>query len=189
MTLARSFRYIIMAITSFIACCLSTNSFAKTLNLHAEPKQESKIIETVNADTGVITIFQPKNSDWIKVANPQNGNVGWVKTKELTNTQFNLQVIQSNDGPRHYQVIQYGNVPPEKNQSISTMIEQMEKRQQIIQKEMQQNMQMMFKEMQSHWANFPMIVPVEPTQSEPTKTAATPPPPKQQNKAATPNKE
>lgn len=176
----RHIRYISLTALIFF---VTTLAFAKPINLYFEPKQDSKVVETMNSEKGVITIFQPKNSDWIKVANPQNGNVGWVKMNELSNTQFNLQIIQSGNGPQQYQVIQYGNMPPAQSQSINASIEQMQKRQQLIQKEMQQNMQNMFRLMQEEWANFPMIVPVvmtidkkQPATNTNEKAIKTPPP-------------
>jgi len=167
-------QYFIAIIVTSIACLFAMNSVAKTINLYAEPKQDSKILESINSENGVITIFQPKNSEWIKVANPQNGNVGWMKMNDLGNTQFNVQIIQSDQGPKHYHVIQYGNMPPAgDDQHIAATIEQMQKRQQMIQREMQQNMQNMFKLMQEEWANFPIIVPVV-TQPTPTTHAIKP---------------
>ena len=153
-------RYIQHSSLSALMLFLATIALAKPINLYTEPNSNSKVVDTINSENGLITIFQPKNSDWIKVANPQNGNVGWTKTAELSNAKFNLQIIQSDQGPHHYQIIQYGNMPPAQNQSLNAQIEQMQKRQQLIQKEMQQNMQNMFRLMQEEWANFPMIMPV-----------------------------
>lgn len=166
-------RSLVSTLLAMTICALPIIGTAKSINIYAEPNEKSKLVETMNADNGVITIFQPKNSIWIKVADPQNGNVGWMKASDLTNAQFNLKIIQSNTSPHHYQVIQYGNVPPENNQSIAMTIEQMEKRQQMLQKEMQQNMQNMFKLMHDQWAQFPIIVPVvkiEEKKPQPTTT-------------------
>lgn len=132
---------------------------AEQITIYAEPNQTSAVVEKMSSNSAIITIFQPKNSDWIKVANPQNGNTGWVKSKDLSQASFNVQMIQGESGPEHYQVIQYGNIPVN-SQSVANIMEQMRKRQSVIQQEMQQSVDTMYKEMQLFWSHFPMTLPV-----------------------------
>lgn len=141
---------------------ISSSSFclAKTINYYDQPKAESKLLGTMDSEAGVITIYKPKEGDWIKVADPRNGNVGWIKTSELGNTNFNLKVINSNNGNQTYQVIQFSNAEPMSNSQINEYIKKMQERQ----KRMNQDMQKMMDDLiQDPWfglGHFPTIMPI-----------------------------
>src|SRR5579862_9418067 len=86
---------------------ISSNSLAKSINLYDQPKADGKVVNTVDSNTGIITIFKPKEGEWVKVADPRNGNVGWVKLADLKGVGVQFNVIQSGDGLHSYQVIEY----------------------------------------------------------------------------------
>lgn len=136
----------------------SSSIIAKPINLYDQPKADGKVIGTIDSSAGIITIFTPKDTGWVKVADPRNGNVGWIKSTELNgvNTQFN--VIQTGDGQHGYQIIQYGNtMTPDQ---ISNMTKQMQLQQQTIQNDMNKMMRDMFNNSHQYWMSVPMMVPV-----------------------------
>lgn len=81
---------------------------AKTLNLYSEPKTDSKIVGNLNTETGVTLVYTPKTGEWIKVANPNNGEVGWVKSSDLGENTYNMRVFTSKNGTYSYNVYQFG---------------------------------------------------------------------------------
>ncbi|MAZ40429.1 MAG: hypothetical protein CMF49_09960 [Legionellales bacterium] len=74
----------VVLITSLLV--LSTSLFANTLKMYEKPNDKSKLLMELKPGQQLIPIYYPQNSLWIKVADPQNGNVGWVKTNELNGT-------------------------------------------------------------------------------------------------------
>lgn len=62
---------------------LGFSACAAMINLYDSPKEDGKVITTVNSDTGIVPFFFPENSSWIKVGDPKTGNAGWVKSSEL----------------------------------------------------------------------------------------------------------
>lgn len=61
-----------------------TTANADVLSLHQEPKADSPVVGTVDTAKGIMPIYSPKDSDWVKIADPANGNVGWVKQSDLS---------------------------------------------------------------------------------------------------------
>lgn len=57
--------------------------FAQDLNMHDSPDEHSKVNSKIDPRYGIIVIYQPENSAWVKIANPKNGDVGWIKHTEL----------------------------------------------------------------------------------------------------------
>ena len=71
---------------TLIIFCLSiiaSTAYANSIKLYEQPKDSSHVIRTLKAGTQLLPIYYPKQGDWIKVANPKNGDVGWVKINEL----------------------------------------------------------------------------------------------------------
>lgn len=153
----------------------STTVFAKTINLYAEPKADSKSVGTANTETGISIIYTPKNSDWVKIANPTNGDVGWVKSSELGGNNVNMRIMTSSDGTHNYNVYQFG----------TGKIDQQLLEKQMKQFEQQQHM------MQMHIANMfndmfyfakPIFVPVVLTPIQPAAQKTSAAKPKEVNK-------
>jgi len=149
--------------TIIIITLVSSICFAKSITLYDAPKADAKTVGTIDSDIGIIPIFTPKDDTrWIKVADPRNGNVGWIKNSDLsapgTTTKFTFtqQIMNNGKEPGSYQVIQFGTPQQKMTPEQTQMIKQMQERQQSIQK----NAQEMVNEMYKNIGNLPMIVPV-----------------------------
>jgi hypothetical protein len=99
-----------LALYTFAIAMLFTSAagFAKNINLYAEPKTNSKVTGTANPEAGITIVYTPPSGDWIKVANPNNGDVGWVKSSDLGGKGYNMRVITSTDGMHSYNFYQFG---------------------------------------------------------------------------------
>ncbi len=137
----------------------SESGFAKTINLYDQPKEDSKIVGNIDLAVGLINIYVPKEGGWVKVGDPRNGNVGWVKTGELGNTPLTYNVTNSKDGVNSYHIIQYGNSKPYTPEQVKAAMAQMQKREQALERDMQLMMHDMFADMHG-WMHMPMFMPV-----------------------------
>lgn len=135
----------------------AVQGIAKNVNFYDQPDASSKVAGSYDTEMGVIPIFTPKDSLWTKVADPRNGNVGWVKSTELGNTKVSYHVIRNNEGTHGYQYIHYGNTTSPSPDAISTEMKQMQLKHQAFQQDMHKMMLSMFKEMDHPW---PFIMPV-----------------------------
>jgi len=141
-----------ITLTLIASFLLAPISFAKTINLYDQPKNDSKVIATLDSDAGIITIFTPKEGGWVKVADPRNGNVGWIKATDMGATGVNFTVMSTGNGGHGYQVIQYSGTQPYTPQQIQL-------KQEEFQKEMQRMMQMQ-DVFRNGFYPFPVIMPV-----------------------------
>ncbi len=92
----------------------SPAGFAKSINLYAEPLDNAKVISTIDLSKGVVPIYTPKEGGWVKVGDPNNGNVGWIKSSdmEVAPATFTQQVVTPASGQsQSIQTFQYGNAP------------------------------------------------------------------------------
>lgn len=167
-----------------LAALLSANqAFSATINLYDQPKNDAKAIGSIDTNTGIIPIYAPKG-DWVKVGDPRNGNVGWIKTQDFKNLgnvnsiNFSQRIVNTNQNPQGYQVMQMGAFPqqltPEQSQA---MFKDMEARRRLFEREMHQMMDNMFRNNQMMWSNMPMIVPVILVPQNPQVTTKQPTPP------------
>jgi len=157
-------KYNFSLIIAFFALLITPIVFAKNINLYDQPKNDAKVVGTIDSDSGFVPIYTPKdNTAWVKVADPKNGNVGWMKSSDISTANatsgFSFRVINTGTGPNGYQMIQFGG-PQFNAEEAKAAFKKMELRQQAIQKEMQQMMQDVFKSTNMAWPNFPVIVPV-----------------------------
>ena len=128
---------------------LSSAALAKNINLYDQPMPTAKVIGTIDTETGVIPIFTPKGSDWVKIGDPRNGNVGWVKASDINNGgnssfSFTQKVVKQGKPPETYH-IQIGNTPVniQTDLQMQNMLQEMQIRQQAIQQTTQKIMQEM----------------------------------------------
>lgn len=119
-------------------------SIAKTINLYETPNNNSKITSTADSDVGIIPIFTPKQSNWIKIADPRNGNVGWAKSEDLNNIKFNFVFLRTN-GKNGWEVNQY--TSEGSSEHAREIIQKMLVQQQSLRKEIEKNMENTFKTM------------------------------------------
>lgn len=131
-------------------------SLAKKINLYSSPSDTAKVSGQIDLSGGIIPIYQPKNSKWIKVANPNNGDTGWIRENDMTDSNgnkvtFQQKYYQSDNGStfQSMQMVDYGKplTAKEKEQLNKEAID----REKALQKslmESQQTMGKMLNEMQ-----------------------------------------
>jgi hypothetical protein len=155
----------------FFIFSASSSAFAKTLNLYDQPDPKGKVVAAVDSTSGIVTIFSPKNSEWTKVGDPSNGNVGWIKNSDLENIKMSFNIMRSGNNHQNFQVIQWDSnqLPQQFSDQFQKNIQQMQLQQQAVQKDMQKIMQDMFKNIDQQWANFPIIMPVVIVKERPTQ--------------------
>lgn len=155
-----------------IGIALNTAALARDISLYDEPKDNAKILGKIDIEAGVVPIFSTKGGEWMKVGDPRNGNVGWIKSSDTqipgqpNAISFTQKVINDSKGDQHtYQLMQYGK--PAQQQS-DELIQKMEKQQRAIRDSMQKAFQDVILQLDNvnEWnkahgmPEFPMIVPV-----------------------------
>lgn len=165
----------LFASTLFIVAALfSSYANAKEINLYADPKSDAKVLGKVDLAEGVIPIFSSKEGDWMKVGDPRNGNVGWIKSSDMTTPgapasfTFTQKVINDKSGPHTYQLMQFGKPDNVNSAQAQEFIKNIQAEQQMIQMRTQKAIQEMMNDinslyqrsMASGFANFPIFVPV-----------------------------
>lgn len=155
-----------LILLSIITCFATTFAYAKSINLQEQPTANAKVVGSIDSETGIIPIFTPKGSDWIKVADPRNGDVGWIKLSDLggaagagTNVTLTQKIITSGKVPHTVQIIQFG-TPGKLTPEQEKIMTQMKAQQEALQKDIQKMMNDMFKNSNQEWAHFPMVIPV-----------------------------
>lgn len=144
----------------------SITLFAKNVNLYDQPKADAKVIGTIDPSSGIVPIFTPKEGTWVKVGNPQNGDVGWIKSSDLAQTNagtsgfsFSQKIVGSDKGPQSY-VFQFGVPTPLTKEQTDALYKRIEAQQEAIQKSVQQMIQDTFSHSKTTDWNFPIIMPV-----------------------------
>lgn len=166
---------------------ISNIAAAQSITLYEQPNQTSKVVGTADLATGIIPIFTPEtNKDWIKVADPRNGNVGWIKSSDIKDAKgsessvtFTQKII--NDGKPNnntFHIIQFGNAPKLTNEQAQQMMQKFRTEQQQIQDSLQGAMKNINELIKREWdlwnsqGGFPMII--MPTPNDKQTTTATP---------------
>ncbi len=164
----------------FLTALSSATVFAKTINLYDQPNATAKMIGTIDSEKGFIPIFTPKDGQWTKVANPQDGSVGWAKISDLTidgkkGYTISQRVITQGNGPQRF-IVQFGEPKP-LTATQKEYIKKMQEKQQVFQQNMQRMMQDMFTQFNEISTHFPSLMPVElvPEQQNKTNTKPTAP--------------
>jgi hypothetical protein len=153
--ISSAFKKSVLIASSLLIALSLSNAWARPLTMYDEPKVGAKSIGVIDSNKPLVPIFTTKNGDWMKVGNPDNGNVGWVKVKDLSSSSgsgfsFTQQTVDTSAGPRT--TIQFGVPQP----MTPDQIKEMQKRQ--IQ--LQQSIQKMTEDMQNAYSNLPPGVPV-----------------------------
>lgn len=161
-----------LKITTLIATLhFSSICFAKEISLYDQPKADAKVVGNVDLTAGFIPIYTPKDGKWVKIGDPRNGNVGWVKSNELNNinsTQssftFTQSYINDNKPPMTYRIIQFGEPSKLSSEQTQSMIKQMQIQQQSFQKSMQNMMhnmdQLFYDDRHFMLGDFPFLMPI-----------------------------
>lgn len=191
------FRLLKLGLGCLFALCFASIAFAKEIPLYDQPKTDAKAIGTVDLSAGVIPIYTPKdNTAWVKIADPRNGNVGWVKSSDMSGAggptfTFTQRVYDNGKakGANTYQVIEYGQPQKASGQQLQDWVQQMQTRQRELQQELQYSIQQMLQQINTlsqHTLDFtnqnpPIIMPIvvvpekkpagaQSNQTTPTKT-------------------
>lgn len=131
-------KIILFIITSLFFCnTWAETSSSQAIELHEQPDPKSKIVGTIAPNEALIPIFSKDH--WLKVADPNNGNVGWISDEVFK--QQNIPYIKiytqkmGNPNSSSYQIIQYsGNtLPAEMNPQINQFLKNWQVQQQTMQ--------------------------------------------------------
>jgi hypothetical protein len=125
------------------------------ITIYTEPTASAKAVATLAAGQQLIPVYQQKN--WVKVANPANGDIGWVKQADLQQAASaksqqammqNVVITQQNGADKKvYQIDANGNIQVLKGTQADAVIKKMT--------EQQQQMQDQFNKMMSNaWQNY-----------------------------------
>lgn len=170
----------------------SISAFCKNIDLYEQPTTNAKVVGSIDLSAGIIPIFTPKdNTAWIKVADPRNGNVGWIKNSDLSGNDgaavtFKQQISSGNNPPQSYQLTvgDPKNLPTE--QPPADMMQMLKQQQQKLLKAAQEmiNNVNQINQRQGNNANnapVPMLMPivVVPVEKAPASAAPTAPTPQQ----------
>ena len=129
----------------------------KSVTLYVEPAANAKTVANLTVGQQVIPIYA--QGDWVKVANPANGAIGWIKKTDLQQAapvlssqavmQSYVITQQGKDAKKVYQIDNKGDVQALKGEQAQAVIQQMDQQQ----KQMQEQMNKM---MYNAWQNFLM---------------------------------
>lgn len=145
----------------------SVSAFAVNINMFEKPDASSKVVATLQNGDTVISIFAPEKSEWVKVGNTKNGDVGWVKIKELQGPVFisningktiEQHIISDNKKPEEEKIIQYSGSVQLNKADVDKFTKQLEEKQKQMAEsmnKMEQEMQKMFKDLSQ---DFPLPV-------------------------------
>ncbi|MDF1795200.1 MAG: SH3 domain-containing protein [Coxiellaceae bacterium] len=161
-------------IKSFTALALVSvvgASWAASISLYQAPDVKSTVTAKVETGQRLIPIYQSNDHQgWIKVANPKDGAVGWMKVKRAgdathppklvtkkTDDGFMRRVVTTTekDGPKQYKVIEYSGSEKLDNKQVQKLIQSMEKRN----AQMQADMNRMMNDMRTNFFGFQPIEP------------------------------
>ncbi|HIF9320471.1 TPA: SH3 domain-containing protein [Photobacterium damselae] len=127
----------------------ANNNDVGNITIYSQPNAQSKVIEKINGDAPLMTIFIDK--DWSKVGDPSNGQTGWVKNSDMQNatksvaaksnqttkttkTDDGVQtvtkgVVQTQYGPMHYEITQFQGKSAPNNKEAKAFFNKMQKMQ------------------------------------------------------------
>lgn len=157
----------LLTIFVFASLIIAGIAHAKSLTLYSKPEAASATVATVQSGDRLIPIYSPEKSDWIKVADPSNGNVGWLKRQDLGLNQQQLQLYQKRiekesgdkkNGPYRHEVYEYKGTEKLSEEQIKAMFDNMQRQQE----QMHAAMQSMFNNMMNHFSDFDRLAPAGP---------------------------
>ena len=157
----KSIGYKIIMASMLVAASLTLPGLgmAKEIPLLQEPKIGSAPAGTADLSSGVIPIFTSKDGNWVKIGDPRNGNVGWIKASELsgngeTSIIFSHRIANDGKNASSYQVFQFG-TPSKLTSDQQKVLQKLEEQQAASRKAVQQAMQ----NMMNNW-NMTMPGPI-----------------------------
>jgi chaperonin cofactor prefoldin len=116
-----------------------------TIELHAAPSDTSKVIKTIDPWQKLVPIYKQK--DWLKVGDPENGQVGWVNIQKYQKMLSDLakaaiQYVMVNvagnpDEKDQNSIVGYKNGKKLTSEQSEKLMQQMEERQEQIRQKFQ----------------------------------------------------
>jgi hypothetical protein len=185
----RSFKYrrIVTLLSALAGLVVASSVFAKPVNLYDQPQPNAKVVGTIDSASTMVPIISSKAGDWMKIGDPQNGNVGWIKVSDVANnagtgstsTGFSVteKTVGAANGPQTYRTFQFVNPQP----LTPAQVQDMEKRQAEIKQRTYDLIQNIFDNANAVYKanpNFPILVPVPvmvvPAAPQPVNTTTPP---------------
>lgn len=118
----------------------TTSAMGQSINLYSQPSSTAAVTGTADLSTGIIPILSSSDGQWLKAADPRNGNVGWVNVTDIKNAKgttntFTLQqdMLSTGSKPVNYQVIQSGTPKVLTSDQLKTFMNTMHNEQQNLQ--------------------------------------------------------
>ncbi|MDF1654147.1 MAG: SH3 domain-containing protein [Coxiellaceae bacterium] len=164
-------RNTIKGLTALALVSVVGASWAASISLYQTPDVKSKVATQVETGQRLIPIYQSKeHQGWIKVANPADGKVGWMKFPGAHNGThppkamakkasdgFVQRVVTTTekDGPKQYKVVEYSGSEKLNHKQVQKLIQSMERRN----AQMQQDMNRMMNDMRTNFFGFQPIEP------------------------------
>lgn len=168
---------IISCLIALAIATLTSSSYAKPLNLYDQPKADAKVVGTIESSNGMVPIFTPEHSEWMKVGDPKNGNVGWINVNDLNDssgsvaTQFSMtqKTIDTKSGPKTVQMVEFSTPKTMSSQQSVALQKEIQTRQDNLQKSIQKMMQDFYRDMSTYYMqnpavfgspNMPIVMPI-----------------------------
>ena len=157
----------LLTVFAFASLIIAALAHAKSLTLYSKPEAASATVATVESGDRLIPIYSPEKSDWIKVADPSNGNVGWLKRQDLGLNQQQPKLYQKRiekesgdkkNGPYRHEVYEYKGTEKLSEEQMKAMFDNMQRQQE----QMHAAMQSMFNNMMNHFSDFDRLAPTGP---------------------------
>jgi hypothetical protein len=157
-SLKKSNLFILLATICTLLC--APLALAKPINLYQDPKPDAKVVTTIDSTAKMVPIITSKEGDWMKVGDPKNGNVGWVKVSDVetgggsfTGFTITQHTVSTSKGPRTIQTIQFSEPQVMSPAESDAMVKQMQQRQEELQKSIQKVMNEFYKGMNNLFNN------------------------------------
>lgn len=146
-------RWYHLLLSGFLLSMLAQAGFAKTIPLYEQPENNAKVVGSVDTSVGIISIFAPEKSAWVKVADPRNGNVGWIKSSEVGEQGFSYNMLRTKDGGQKIEMIQQqGSTKPYSPKHLDKTLEEIKVQQKKVQENIESMLKVMSEEMQRQWS-------------------------------------
>lgn len=148
---------------------------AKEIPLYQEPKEGAPSTAKADLSVGVIPIFTSKDGNWVKIGDPRNGNVGWIKASELsgnneTSVIFSNHISSGGDNNSKNYVFQFG-TPQKLTPQQEKVLQHIQEEQAASRKAMQKAIQ----DMMNNWnMPGPILMPIIVVPQSAAKPPSTP---------------
>ncbi len=168
--------FALFAVSAFAAITQITTIQDRSIPVYDTPDNKTSPTTTMTKGQKLISVYE--QNDWLKVANPDNGNIGWVKKNDWKAAAKNVISIeqvgngysitsQNSDGSMNssYRVIQTSG-DKTNSEEMNTFFNDLQKQQQNMQQhfekirqDMMKNMEVIDERMKKLWKeNTPAVI-------------------------------